>query len=108
MLKTSFLILFTVAVFGINIINGTPLIFRPLKPTESYTHTLVVNDDMPTQYVIFWKLINNGEEIQFEVHCRTTGWVGLGFSSNGGMAGSDIAIGWVKNGEAYLKVLNEI
>lgn len=102
MLKTLFFFIFFVAI--LSIINGT-LIFRPLKPTESYTHTLIVNDDMPTQYVIFWKLINNSEEIQFEVHCRTTGWVGLGFSPNGGMAGSDIVIGWVNNGEAHLKVI---
>ena len=103
MIKTLFCILFTVAVFGSNIINGT-IIFRPLKPSESYTHTLIVNDDIPTQYVIFWKLINNSLEIQFEVHCRTTGWIGLGFSQNGGMAGSYVVIGWVKDGQTHLKV----
>ena len=67
-----------------------------------------MNDDDPTQYVIFWKLINDNDEIQFEVHCRTTGWVGLGFSPNGGMAGSDVVIGWVKDGQAYLRVLFQI
>ena len=104
MLKRLFCILFTASIFGINIIYGTHVI-KPLKPTDkNYTHTLIVNDDDPTQYVIFWKLINDNDEIQFEVHCRTTGWVGLGFSPNGGMAGSDVVIGWVKDGEAYLQV----
>ena len=34
----------------------------------------------------------------FQITCETTGWVGLGLSPNGGMAGADIAIGWVTAG----------
>ena len=76
---------------------------NPLIPSENdYTHRLVVDEDNPDQYILFWKIINE-EEIQFEVHVKTSGWVGLGLSPNGGMAGSDIAIGWVKDNKAYLK-----
>ncbi|XP_046692570.1 DBH-like monooxygenase protein 2 homolog [Silurus meridionalis] len=35
------------------------------------------------------------DTITFEVTANTTGWVGFGFSPNGGMAGSDILIGGV-------------
>lgn len=76
---------------------------KPLAPSEDdYTHSLEADEDKPDQYQLFWKIIND-DEIQFEVHCKSTGWVGLGLSTNGGMAGSDIVIGWVKNGKAYLK-----
>ena len=76
---------------------------KPLEPSEDdYTHSLVVDEDNPQQYQILWKLINK-DEIQFEIHCKTTGWVGFGISPNGGMAGSDIAIGWVKDNKAYLR-----
>lgn len=61
-------------------------VLSPLVPSEDYTHVEVVNEDDPSQYQIFWKLINE-DEIQFELHCKTTGWVGFGLSPNGGMAG---------------------
>lgn len=35
------------------------------------------------------------QEILFRVEARTRGYVGIGFSPNGGMEGADIAIGWV-------------
>ncbi|XP_014663258.1 PREDICTED: LOW QUALITY PROTEIN: DBH-like monooxygenase protein 1 [Priapulus caudatus] len=41
--------------------------------------------------------------IVFEIHAETTGWVGFGISPTGGMKGSDIATGWVKNGNVYLQ-----
>ena len=77
---------------------------NPLFPSENdYTHKLIVDEDNPSQYVLFWKMIND-DEIQFEAHCRTNGWLGLGISSNSGMEGADLAIGWVKDGVAVLKV----
>lgn len=57
-----------------------------LEASEDYTHKLIVNDDDPNQYQLFWKLLSN-DEIQFEIHCKTTGWVSMGISTNGGMAG---------------------
>jgi hypothetical protein len=77
--------------------------FKPLKPSENYTHNLIIDEDDPDQYVLLWKLLDNSE-IQFEVHVRTNGWVGVGFSPNGGMPSSDIVIGWAKGNEVFLKV----
>lgn len=40
-----------------------------------------------------------------QITCETTGWVGLGLSPNGGMAGADLAVAWVSaDGEAFLEV----
>jgi hypothetical protein len=62
-----------------------------------------VDDEQPDLYKIFWKQIDN-EEIMFELHCKSKGWIGMGISPNGDMAGADIAIGWVdSNGNSYLK-----
>ena len=79
---------------------------KPLKASEEYTHSLIVDEDEPLIYQIFWKLVDKDEFIQFEVHCQSTGWVGFGLSPNGDMAGADIAIGWVNDndGKAYLRV----
>ena len=45
------------------------------------------------------------ENIRFAVNVSTTGWVGLGLSPTGGMANSDVVIGWVNgNGQAFLQV----
>ena len=84
----------------------TKAIVKPLIPSESYTHKEHINEDNPDQYVMFWKLLPN-DEIQFEIHCKTTGWCGLGISANGGMKDSDIALGWYDNkrGKAYLAVI---
>jgi hypothetical protein len=59
---------------------------KPLEPSEAYTHSVNMDDDDKDLYKLFWKILDN-DEIQFEIHCRTTGWVGLGFSPNGNMEG---------------------
>jgi hypothetical protein len=59
---------------------------NPFQPSESYTHKIIIDDEEPELYQLLWK-INNNDEIIFEVHDKTTGWIGLGISSNGGMAG---------------------
>jgi hypothetical protein len=87
----------------LNEINAASFKLKPLEPSEAYTHSAVVDEDDPNLYQVFWKLINN-DEIQFELHCRTTGYVGIGLSTNGGMTGADIAISWVnRNGAAFTK-----
>lgn len=79
-------------------------IIKPLTASEDYTHSAVADEDNPSQYVLFWKRLGS-DEIQFEAHCRTTGWVGFGLSPNGGMTGADISISWVQDstGIPYLK-----
>ena len=73
----------------------------PIPVIYLYQVELLPNDD----YVIFWN--SDKEYITFEVHAKTTGWVGFGLSPNGGMAGSDMVIGWVPSdgGEAVLTVI---
>lgn len=79
-------------------------ILKPLVQSENdYTHKTIINEKNPSQYVLFWKLIGN-DEIQFEIHCKTNGWVGMGISSISGMEGADLVMGWIKDGVAVLKV----
>ena len=66
--------------------NARSQTFVPLKPSETYANTLNVVAADPTQLVMFWKRVNV-DEVQFEVHCKTTGWVGVGISNSGAMAG---------------------
>ncbi|CAG2223452.1 unnamed protein product [Mytilus edulis] len=47
-------------------------------------------------YHVYWKF--NQTHITFEVHVKTRGYVGLGFSPNGKMYPSDVVVGWVKDG----------
>ncbi|XP_066292189.1 DBH-like monooxygenase protein 1 homolog [Branchiostoma lanceolatum] len=63
-----------------------------------FTHHEALDEE--GKFELFWKF--DDEKIEFEAQVQTTGWVGLGLSPNGGMPGSDIAIGWVKDGTAYL------
>lgn len=46
----------------------------------------------------------DGPNVTFEVQVRTLGYIGIGFSIDGKLAGSDIAIGWVSQGQAYFQV----
>lgn len=48
--------------------------FVPLKPSESYTHYDYADDDNREVFKVFWKILRN-DEIQFEIHCKTTGGI---------------------------------
>lgn len=61
-------------------------LIKPLVPSESYTHKIDVDEDIIGLYTLFWKLTSD-DEILFEIHAKTTGWIGVGVSPNGGMAG---------------------
>lgn len=63
-----------------------------------WDHAVDLNDD----YRVLWNIV--GQEITFEVQVRTLGYVGLGFSLDGKLPGSDVAIGWVSQGQAYFQV----
>lgn len=69
---------------------------QPLVPSETYTNFIVVDQTKPTQYQLHWKLTSINE-IQFELHAQTTGWVGMGISPDGGMTGSLIKLTVLKN-----------
>lgn len=47
---------------------------------------------------------DGGRAVTFEVQVRTLGYVGLGFSMTGEMAGADVAIGWIHQGQPYFQV----
>ncbi|XP_078700100.1 DBH-like monooxygenase protein 1 [Branchiostoma floridae x Branchiostoma belcheri] len=68
------------------------------RDTGDFTHQASLDEQ--GRYVLLWKF--DSETITFEAHVQTEGYVGLGLSPNGGMAGSDVIIGWVKDGQAYI------
>ncbi|KAF4071092.1 hypothetical protein AMELA_G00280910 [Ameiurus melas] len=57
--------------------------------------------DSSANVLLRWGFDMLKDTITFEVTVNTTGWVGFGFSPNGGMAGSDIVIGGVGPGGIY-------
>jgi hypothetical protein len=60
-------------------------------PTDNYANYQDLVDE--GAYRLYWNYTST--DFIAEIHVRTTGWVGFGFSPNGGMAGSDMVIGWV-------------
>lgn len=76
-----------------------------LVACEDWTHYTVL--DGKGKYHLYWKLpddIRADSEIVFQTEVEAKGYVGFGLSPNGGMAGSDIITGWIKNGEVYFQV----
>lgn len=69
-------------------------------PTRYYKHQVTLDDD--GAYWLYWE--SNATHVTFEVHVKTHGYVGFGLTTNGKMFPSDVVIGWVSNGTAYLKV----
>ncbi|XP_064600938.1 DBH-like monooxygenase protein 1 [Liolophura sinensis] len=69
--------------------------------SDSFPHHVVL--DPEEKFHLFWNFDHH--EIIFEVQVMTLGYVGLGFSPNGDMTGSDMAIGWVEDttGKANLQ-----
>lgn len=60
-----------------------------------------LNDD----FRMLWNIVDR--EVTFEVQVRTLGYIGLGFSRDGVLSGSDIAIGWVSQGQTYFQVSSQ-
>lgn len=56
-----------------------------------------ITDD---QFTLRWRI--NGSSMNVILRYPTTGWVGVGFGTTGTMQGSDIIIGYVKNGKATI------
>jgi len=66
---------------------------------STHSHHAVLDRD--GKVVLYWT--PRDVDIIFELHVETHGWVGLGFSPNGGMAGADIVVAWVTDaGEAII------
>lgn len=69
-------------------------------PTEHFQQQMQL--DIDGNYILFWS--HNATDIIFEVHVRTYGYIGFGFSHFGGMFPGDVVIGGVKDGTPYFKV----
>ena len=59
------------------------------------------SESLHTNYTLYWNIPNDGK-ICMAVEVITLGWVGLGFSPNGGMVGSDIMMAWVVDGQVTI------
>lgn len=65
-----------------------------------FTHEV----SLPSGLKVRWTT-KEPEWITFEMSSPTKGYIGIGFSHSGSMAGSDIYIGWVdSSGTAHIKV----
>ena len=62
--------------------------------------------DPNERYSIKWDINSDNQSITFLCEVRARGWIGFGISPNGGMAGSDLVIGWVDDstGITYFNV----
>ncbi|CAF2458331.1 unnamed protein product [Rotaria sp. Silwood2] len=63
-----------------------------IPPYTNYTHSIELQTNVAD---LWWTTDDVKQEIIFELHIQTTGWIALGISPAGGMRGADIAIGWV-------------
>jgi DOMON domain len=52
---------------------------------------------------LLWN-IGTDNEVIFEVQARTFGYVGIGFSKNGELSGSDVVVVWMNNGDGHIEV----
>lgn len=70
---------------------------------SSYGH--VISMDEEENYLMYWTSNDATQTIDIALVVNTTGWIGFGISPyTGTMPGSDIVIGWVSHGKAYLQV----
>ena len=69
--------------------------------SASYVNCKVLSSN---HYELYWTYNEATVDLRIAAHVRTSGWLGLGISPDGGMKDSDIAIGWV--GADGMPVLN--
>lgn len=65
-----------------------------------WAHSAMLSPD----YRILWSFAPGPQDITFELQVRTLGYIGFGFSKDGRMAGADMIIGWVDQGQVYFQV----
>ncbi|CAF3053826.1 unnamed protein product [Rotaria sp. Silwood2] len=73
----------------IEINNG---ITSPILPYTTYNHSIELKTNVTD---LWWTTNEINQEILFELHIHTTGWIALGISPSGGMNGADIGVGWI-------------
>ncbi|XP_071959950.1 DBH-like monooxygenase protein 1 homolog [Antedon mediterranea] len=65
---------------------------------KTFNHNVFLDSEENVQ--LFWKV--EDDSIIFEVRANTTGYVGIGLNSNGGMKGADIMMAWVVDGTPFI------
>ncbi|KAB0798512.1 hypothetical protein PPYR_09505 [Photinus pyralis] len=70
-----------------------------LTDAARWAHSAMLSPD----YRLLWSLGPSPQDITFELQVRTLGYVGFGFSKDGRMAGSDMIVGWVDQGQVYFQ-----
>uniref|UniRef100_A0A0P4WA35 DOMON domain-containing protein n=1 Tax=Scylla olivacea TaxID=85551 RepID=A0A0P4WA35_SCYOL len=73
----------------------------PAYDAPDHTHESVLDPD--GVFTVLWTPDLDKQEVVWEIHARTRGWLGFGFSSNGGMGGADIVTAWVEDGKLHLQ-----
>lgn len=71
--------------------NSESIKKRDLSDFVQWTHSEIL--DNKGFIILRWQ--PRHQEISFRIEAKTKGYVGIGFSPNGGMEGADILIGWV-------------
>jgi DOMON domain len=61
---------------------------------------------LDSNYDVFWSV--NDQEVTFEVHVATLGYVIFGISTNGQFQDADLVVGWVQNGRPRFQVSHSI
>ena len=69
------------------------LILTEPIPTTNYGNKKILVE--PDNYILYWDY--NETDITFEIHAKTTGWVGFGISPNGEMENSNVIIFWMNS-----------
>ncbi|CAF3368320.1 unnamed protein product [Rotaria socialis] len=84
------------------IIGDVLAISSLIQPFTTYKYSIELQPDIAD---LWWTVDSDANEITFELHMKTTGWIALGISPDGGMKGADIGVGWVDNiGKVHFQV----
>lgn len=76
------------------------------KGAEVLEHNMPFMEYLDQDHLVClkWGFNDPTGSITFKLVVNTTGWVGFGFSPNGGMQGSDIVMGGFRSGGSYFAV----
>lgn len=82
------------------------MFFAGTKVTGAMEPTMPFMEYLDQNHLVclMWGFDNLQGNITFKLVVNTTGWVGFGFSPNGGMKGSDIVMGGLGPTGSYFKV----
>ncbi|CAF0997031.1 unnamed protein product [Adineta steineri] len=76
-------------------------ITSPIQPFTSYRYSTELQNNVAD---LWWTVDETKQEITFELHVKTLGWIALGISPAGGMKGADIGLGWIdQSGQVHFQ-----